>query len=210
MDYHPHVHFVIPGGGLDGKKLEWRSASSDFLVHVKALSRLFRGKMKSAMTRAGLLEEIPEEVWRKEWVVHCKPVGSGRESMKYLGAYVFRVAISNSRITGYDGKQVTFKYQKVGSSKWRSITLSVMEFMRRFLLHVLPTGFMKIRHYGFLSPNFSIPIQKIRELICVLFEFVKQKRKEESPKIKPLRCPKCNTLMKWIRFIRPMAIPIGT
>ena len=167
---------------------------------------MYRGKLQKALTEAGLIDQIPVGVWSKDWVVHCKSVGDGRHAMKYLGAYVFRVAISESRIVDYDGQNVRIKYQKVGTSKWRYLTLNVFEFMRRYLQHVLPTGFMKIRHYGFLSPNFSLSLQKIRELICVLYELLRKcpVKVKPPPKPKPLRCKKCFAVMQWVSFIPPM------
>ncbi len=203
LQYHPHVHFVIPGGGLSADRGEWIAANGNFLVHVRALSRMFRGKMKAAMKKAGLLPLIPKSTWDHEWVVHCKAVGDGRHIMKYLGNYVFKVAISDARITAYDGKSVTFKYQDGNSSKWRKLTLPVFEFMRRFLQHVLPKGFVKVRHYGFLSPNFNVAIQRIREMICVLYELVRDLTVKIKPpkKPRPLRCPHCQTAMRWRCFI---------
>lgn len=213
LAYHPHVHFIIPGGGLSADRSRWVAARGDFLVHVKALSRLFRGKMKAALKQAGLLEGVPSAVWTQEWVVHCKAAGDGRHCLKYLGAYVFRVAISDARIESYDGKAVTFKYQKVGSSRWRRMTLDAFEFIRRYLQHVLPHGFMKVRHYGFCSHNFSIPIQRIRELICVLYETLREMLPALTPpkKKKPLRCPCCKKPMHWLHFIPPgrrLPVPI--
>lgn len=205
MQYHPHTHFIIPGGGLTADRKEWKAAHGQFLVHVRALSRLFRGRMKAALHRAGLLALIPDEVWRKDWVVHCKAVGDGRHTMKYLGNYVFKVAVSDARILAYDGTSVTVKYQKVGSSKWRKLNLSAVEFMRRFLQHVLPKGFVKVRHYGFLSPNFKMPLQRIRELICMLYELLREQPVLSPPKkTKPFCCSKCNAVMKWIRFFPPL------
>jgi hypothetical protein len=212
IHYHPHVHFIIPGGGLSQDRSRWISANGNFLVHVRALSAMFKGKMRAALDRAGLLDLVPEDVWLQPWVVHCKFVGDGRHTVKYLGAYVFRVAISNARLVAYDGRTVTFKYQKVGSKKWRFISLQVMEFMRRFLQHVLPHGFMKIRHYGFCSPNFSVHIQKIRELICVLYEMLRNHPVKAKPprKPKPLKCPRCCTVMRWVRFMPPLPITTST
>lgn len=205
LQYHPHAHFVIPGGGLSADRSRWIPARGDFLVHVRALSRLFRGKLRARLGALGLLAEVAPEAWRQDWVVHCECVGDGRATMKYLGAYVFRVAISDARIEAYDGQNVTFKYQKVGSSKWRRLRLSAVEFVRRFLQHVLPKGFVKIRHCGFLSPNFAVPLQKIRELICVLYELLREcPVKVTPPKTpKPLRCPQCHALMRWIKFLAP-------
>lgn len=212
LQYHPHVHFVIPGGGLSENRSEWISANGDFLVHARALSRMFRGKMKAALAQAKLLSIIPEEVWNKNWVVHCESVGDGRAVMKYLGAYVFRVAISDSRIVSCDGKEVVFKYQKVGSSRWRRMEVSVFEFIRRFLQHVLPHGFMKVRHFGFMSPNFSVTIQRVREIICVLYEILREcpVRLKPPDTPKPLRCPKCKAVMRWIKFIRQPGMAFAT
>lgn len=207
LQYHPHMHFVIPGGGLSKARDRWVGANGEFLVHVRALSAMFRGKLHAALKDAGLDKLVPADAWRCAWVVHCEAVGDGRATMKYLGAYVARVAISASRIVSYDGNRVRIKYQKVGSSKWRFMEFSAHEFMRRFLQHVLPHGFMKIRHYGFLSPNFSVPLQKIRELICTLYELLRKRPVNVDPprKPKPLRCPRCRAPMQWKWFIPPMA-----
>lgn len=203
LQYHPHVHFVVPGGGLSQGRDRWVAPRGDFLVHVRALSAMFRGKLQKAFDEAGLLDQTPAGVWSRDWVVHCEPVGDGRAVMKYLGAYVMRVAISASRIVQYDGHSVRIKYQKVGTSKWRFITLDALEFMRRFLQHVLPHGFMKIRHYGFMSPNFAVPLQKIRELICALYELLRKCPIKVKPprKPKPLKCPRCHSIMQWRCFI---------
>ncbi len=207
IQYHPHAHFVIPGGGLTNDRDRWVSATGGFLVHVRALSKMFRGKIRDALAKAGLLDRVPTEVWRRDWVVHCEPVGDGRAVMKYLGAYVFRVAVSDARIAEYDGESVVVRYRKVGSSRSRHMKLSAFEFIRRYLQHVLPSGFMKIRHYGFMSPNFSMPIQRIRELICVLYETLRDNLpKIEPPQTRPMRCPSCNAVMHHTRFIPVTAI----
>jgi hypothetical protein len=208
LEYHPHAHFVIPGGGLSADRRQWVTTRGDFLVHVRALSRLFRGRMKGRLEALGLLAEVPGEVWTGEWVVHCKAVGSGRESLRYMGAYVSRVAISDNRIVAYDGHQVTFRYQKVGSAKWRRVTVSALEFIRRFLLHVLPTGFVKIRHFGFLSPNFGISLDRIRDLICILYDSIRRLLPPlEPPRVHRLRCPQCRQVMRWVAFIPPRLAP---
>jgi hypothetical protein len=194
---------VIPGGGLSQDRSQWISARGDFLVHVRALSKMFRSKLQQAFAEAGLLDQVPAGVWSRDWVVHCKAVGDGRHTMKYLGAYVFRVAISAARIADYDGQSVRIKYQKVGSAKWRFITLDAIEFMRRFLQHVLPHGFMKVRHFGFCSPNCAVSLQRVREMICVLYELLRKRPVKASPptKPKPLKCPRCQTVMQWRCFI---------
>lgn len=205
IQYHPHVHYVVAGGGLSEDREQWIAASGDFLVHVRALSTLFKGKFRAQLAKHGLQNCVPDYVWKKNWVVHCKSVGDGERVLKYLGAYVFRVAISNARIVDYDGKRVSFKYYKVNSNRPRTCTLDALEFIRRYLQHVLPKGFMKVRHYGFLSRKCSVAIEKIREMIYRLYQNCRRMVMPEPPeKIKPLLCKQCNTPMRWVRFISPL------
>ncbi len=205
LHYHPHIHIVIPAGGLCKDRSSWTSPKGKCLVHVKPLSRLFRGKMKAALSCAGIQDQVPEDVWSKDWVVHCKQVGDGRHIMKYLGAYVFRVAVSDGRIQSYDGTQITIRGKRSGRNGRKTFTMDVIEFIRRYLQHVLPSGFMKIRHYGFLSPNFSVSLETIREMICVLYEIIREILPvvPAPRKIKRLCCPECRSVMKWLRFIPP-------
>jgi len=205
MQYHPHIHYVIAGGGVSADGHKWLSSADNFLVHIRALSAIFKARLRKRLEKDGLLELIPEYVWQKDWVVHCKAVGNGRNVLKYLGAYVFRVAISNARIVDYDGEKVTFKYYKVGSSRQRKCTLDALEFIRRYLQHVLPCGFMKVRHYGFLSGKCRLGIEKIRKLIAEFLVFVRETLPPEPPeKPRPLLCPKCASPMKWIKFLKPV------
>ncbi len=198
IQYHPHIHYVVAGGGLTDDRGKWVAPRGDFLVHVRALSALYKGKFRAELARHGLLEKVCASVWNKDWVVHCKSVGSGQSALKYLGAYVFRVAISNARIVGYDGKRVTFKYYKVGSRRARTCTLDALEFIRRYLQHVLPRGFVKVRHYGFLHAKCSVSIEQIRELIRKVCDKLRKLLPPEPPeKLKPLTCPSCSAIMKW-------------
>ena len=109
--------------------------------------------------RAGLLEEVDPSVWQQDWVVHCQSAGDGRESLRYLAPYVFRVAIGDHRIVSCDDGRVTFTYRRVGSQRRRQMTLDATEFLRRFLQHVLPSGLPKVRHYGFLSPASGVGLE---------------------------------------------------
>ena len=110
------------------------------------------------MADSGLLTSIDPASWAVQWNVNCQPVGDAEASLKYLAPYVFRVAIADSRIVAISGRMVTFTYRKSGSNRLRTMTVEVMEFIRRFLLHALPPGFMKVRHYGFLSSGCKIPL----------------------------------------------------
>ncbi|HDH11903.1 MAG TPA: IS91 family transposase [Nitrospirae bacterium] len=202
LQYHPHIHFIVPGGGLSNKSdQKWLPSKPDFFIRVEPLSIIYKAKFRDAMKKAGLFHSIDPAVWRKDWVVHSKAVGDGRASLKYLAPYVFRVAISNSRIVSYDNHQVVFRYKKSGSNRLRTMTLDAMEFIRRFLQHVLPHGFMKIRHYGLLSSNSSAPIEKVRELISVVYEVVKLIVDPVLPKPNPVTCKKCGHSMQRTKFI---------
>jgi hypothetical protein len=172
LEYHPHVHYVVPGGGLSEDGTQWLPSRADFFLPVKALSILFRAKFRDAMDRAGLLTQIDPAVWRRDWVVHSEAVGDGRASLKYLAPYVFRVAISDRRIVSCADGRVTFSYRRSGSNRWRKMTVDAHEFIRRFLQHVLPRGFPKVRHYGFLSPNSRESIEAVRWLVTLYYGLV--------------------------------------
>lgn len=201
LQYHPHIHFIVPGGGLSKDGNKWLPSRQDFFIRVEPLSIIYRAKFRDAMKKAGLFPSIDPSVWSKQWVVHSKAVGDGRASLKYLAPYVFRVAISNSRIVSYDNHQVSFRYRKTGSNRLRRMTLDAMEFIRRFLQHVLPHGFMKIRHYGLLSSNSCTTIEKLREIISVLYNVVKLVVPRITPKHCPVTCNLCGSLMKRSKFI---------
>lgn len=154
LEYHPHIHYIIPGGCFDKSSGYWHSSRVDFYVPVRALSKIFKAKFRDQMKKAGLFEQINPAVWKLDWNVNCQAVGSSEGSLKYLAPYVFKVAITDSRIVKVENRQVIFRYKKQKSSRWRTMPLEVMEFIRRYLQHVLPTGFMKIRYYGFYGIGF--------------------------------------------------------
>ena len=162
--YHPHVHYLVTGGGLsdDGR---WRSSRKDFLVPVKALSPIFRAKFRDELKKTELFSLVDSHVWRKDWVVHSEPVGSGEAAFKYLAPYIFRVALSNGRLCSLHNGQVTFAYKESSTDQPRRCTLTAQEFIRRFLQHVLPNRFIKVRYYGLLSPAQRQRLRKARQLL---------------------------------------------
>ena len=189
MTHHPHVHMIVPGGGiaLDGER--WVSCRPGFFLPVRVLSRLFRrlflaklteahaaGRLKFFGEHAGLSERrafvkflVP--LRRKNWFVYAKPPFAGPEAvLAYLSRYTHRVAISNSRLIALDDTGVTFRYKdyrRSGDERYRAMTLDPDEFIRRFLLHVLPTGFHRIRHYGLLaSAGCAANIARARVLLA--------------------------------------------
>jgi Putative transposase/Transposase zinc-binding domain len=171
LQHHPHVHCVLPAGGLSEDHGRWTRSRRSFFLPVKVLSRVFRGKFVQALKRAfqegklgfhGTLKLLAQpkifsawlrQLFRNDWVVYAKrPFGGPEHVLRYLGAYTHRVAISNHRLVALADGKVTFRWRdSAHKNKKRLITLPVEEFLRRFLLHVLPRGFVRIRNFGFLA-----------------------------------------------------------
>jgi hypothetical protein len=195
LQYHPHIHYIVPGGGLSKDRTTWCPSRANFFVPVKALSPIYRALFKEEIRQASLLEHIDPQVWSLPWNVHSQANHHGHSAFTYLAPYVFKVAISNRRIVGLQDRTVTFTYRKVGSARLRTMHLDVLEFIRRFLQHVLPEGFMKVRHFGFLHASCAVPLATIRRLIG-------QDHPREGPpppRTPPLpraaRCPTCGVPM---------------
>lgn len=142
LAYHPHIHYLIPAGGLNEKQSTWLQARNKYLMPAKALSIIFRAKFRDALKEKGLYENIPNTAWKKDWVVQIEPVGTGKAALKYLAPYVFRVAISNRNILALREGNVTFRFRDPDTKKEKRQTFSAEEFIRRFLQHVLPRGFI--------------------------------------------------------------------
>ncbi len=162
LNYHPHIHYVVAGGAWSDESRSWHPSHPDFYLPVMAMSKIFRAKFKDLMKDAGLLSEIPTEVWKKGWNVNVQATGSAEQSIKYLAHYVFKVAISDYRIVKVENGKVTFSYRKPKSRRMRTMTLDAIEFIRRFLCHVLPSGFMKVRYYGFMNACSSVSVDLVR------------------------------------------------
>lgn len=205
LQYHPHLHLVIPGGAISEEKDEWLSSRQNLFVHTKPLALIFKAKFKDAMKKAQLVNKIDPDLWKKPWIIHSQAVGSGQYSLRYLSRYVFRVAISNNRIISSEDGVIKFRYKDRRKKKWKTMSLDAMGFIRRFLQHVLPKGFIKIRHYGFLNANSSLSIEQIRELISfihdVIIDLLPATPKFEKPHIK---CARCGNPLKLIAFLKPI------
>ncbi len=167
--YHLHIHYLIPGIGIsDDQKKVYRS-KPDFLMHAKPLAIIFKAKFRDALKKAGLYEQVPQKVWKQEWVIDIKPVGNGEAVLKYLAPYIFRVAISEKNILKLRDGRVTFRYQDSDTKETRISTLDAIQFISRFFQHVLPRGFVKVRYYGFLHPKRKMVLEKVKELLGYLF-----------------------------------------
>ena len=153
--FHPHIHYIIPGGFLSENRLRWiRLRDSQFLLPEKVLSRRVRGLLQKQLRaqRPELFSQVPPACWRKEWIVNTQPVGSGEKALSYLGQYVQRTALSSQRIVREENGRTTFRYRQSDTGRWKLLTLDTPEFLRRFLQHVLPTGFHRVRYFGWWSP----------------------------------------------------------
>lgn len=186
---HPHIHCVVPSGGLSLDGTRWINSKKDFFIPVKVLSRKFRGKFlyylkKEYYNNTGLkfigdMETLKykdvfqcfiDKLYKKEWVVYCKPpFGSAEHVLEYLGRYTHRVAISNNRIVAFENGYVVFKWRDYrDNNKKKHMIVTAEEFIRRFLMHVLPRKFVKIRHYGILSNRSrKIKLKRCRTILKV-------------------------------------------
>ena len=234
MTHHPHVHMIVPGGGLSEDGTQWIAARPDFLVHVNVPSALFRGKFLAmlgeahAQGRLKLLTHLAHLADRKafkrflgplrhiDWVVHCKAPFSGPEAvLRYLSRYTHRVAISNRRLVAADDGGVSFRwkdYRIEGPKRWKTMTLAPAEFIRRFLLHVLPKGFHRIRHYDlFANGNRAANLAKARALLGVapppLMPEEEKPADVDEPRVLPGPCPCCGGRMHVIETFEAAETP---
>ena len=222
LTHHPHVHMIVPGGGLSLDGTRWISSRSNFLVHVNVLARLFRGKMLAMLvdahhagqlkffnTHAGLADKrtfkrFIAPLRRIQWVVHCKASFAGPEQvLRYLSRYTHRVAISNRRLVAADDTGIAFRwkdYRVNGPGRWKTMRLHPHEFIRRFLLHLLPKGFHRIRHYGlFANTNRAENIATARALFDVTPPAADPQQQPDgtpdAPRVLPCSCPRCGARM---------------
>ncbi len=207
LQHHPHVHCVVPAGGLDIDGSRWVAASRKFFLPVRVLSRVFRGKFTAALRQLlledklqfhGSLEQLadPErfrkflkQLFTREWVVYAKPPFGGAEHvLNYLARYTHRVAISNHRLVAFKDDRVSFRWKDyAGDSKQKVMTVSTDEFLRRFLIHVLPKGLVRIRHFGlFANRKRSASLLRCRFLLRVT-----ALPQEPTPAAQQIRCPLC-------------------
>lgn len=194
LNYHPHVHIAVPGGGVNVARKEWRVLKDQYLFNGKALGKVFRGAFLNALANAGLsIPKTPEK-----WVAHCEHVGRGKQVFQYLARYLYRGVIANQHILADDGERVTFRYQDNDTKHWHTRTLKGEDFIALLLQHVLPKGLRRTRDFGFLHGNAKrllklvqyvlrarVPITSPRHTACFL-------------------CPRCKGTMRVISMTPPM------
>jgi hypothetical protein len=215
--FHPHIHCVVPAGGLTPDRDRWIGSSRNFFLPIKVLSRVFRGKFVAGLKHAhragqlqfhGCLAYLAQArafaswlrtLFRHDWVVYAKrPFGGPEHALRYLGAYTHRVAISNHRLVALNQGEVTFRWRdSAHGNKKKLMTLPVDEFLRRFLLHLLPRGFVRIRNFGFLANR------RRAKLLPLCFQLLHRVTHNATPAPRPAadqppaswRCPVCGGAM---------------
>jgi hypothetical protein len=230
MTHHPHIHMIVPGGGIspDGKR--WIACRPGFFLPVRVLSRLFRrlfldrlaaahaaGRIAFFGDRAALAEAHAFAAYlaplrKAEWVVYAKrPFGGPAAVLAYLSRYTHRVAIANSRLLALDDNSVTFKwkdYRRKGSDRYKAMTLAIDEFIRRFLIHVLPKGFHRIRHYGlFAKPACANNVDRARQLLAASQHEIASADPADVDEPPINRCPCCGGRMTLIERFKRGATP---
>ncbi|WP_422450643.1 IS91 family transposase [Endozoicomonas sp. ALB091] len=153
LDYHPHIHFVVPGGGINTRRKEWRKLTGHYLFNGKNLAMVFRARLLRALDEQGLLSLSLKTRLPKEWVVNCKRVGKGLPALEYLSRYLYRGVISDNNILASKQGKVTFSYLNSETGKKETRTLPGEDFLWLVLKHVLPRRFRRLRDYGFLHSN---------------------------------------------------------
>ncbi len=208
LSWNPHVHVLVPGGAISKDRKDWLPSRSDFFVPIWALSPIFRAKFRSCMTKAGLLSQIDPKVWKIPWNVNSKAVGDGRRAVQYLAPYIFRVALTNRRIAalsdGKDGKgEVTLMVRPSKSLRYRPMRFSAEEFIRRFLQHVLPRGFQKVRHVGFSHPRAKTDWEWLKMMVTTtlnqVYTLTVMAKPIEEPS--PMLCSECGGELEYWRTV---------
>lgn len=202
LDFHPHIHVLMPGASIDKKSGLWRKKGSRYLFSHKALAKVFRAKVLTAMVEQGL--RLPKD-YPKLWVVDCKSVGNGDKAIIYLGKYLYRGVIREKDILRCKDGMVTFRYLHAKSRKYRTRTVSGAKFLYLIMLHVLPKGFRRVRCYGFLHPCCKKLIRFIQLVLRVNPLTMIFPGRTQGPAI---TCPACGAKMKIIgvRLTKPRII----
>jgi hypothetical protein len=199
LDYHPHIHLVVPGGGVDKAKKQWKKKKSKYLFNEFALAKVFRARFLQALTNAGL--SVPNSVPPK-WVVNCKRAGKGLSALKYLSRYLYRGVIAENNIVSDQDGYITFRYVESRTGKTRYRTVKGEDFLWLVLQHVLPKGFRRVRDYGFLHGNAKKLLSLVQLVLQVLIHPC-------APRPRPaFKCPMCHAPMQ-ILAIGPPAWASG-
>ena len=187
LDYHPHVHLVMPAAAFDNKRRLWRQKEAKYLFCHKALAKVFRAKILDGLRQAGIALPASYPI---DWVVDCQAVGAGDKALVYLGRYLYRGVLPEKHILSNENGQVTFRYQNGQTKQWQTRMLDGVSFLKLILKHILPKGFRRARNYGFLHPN------------CKLVKLVQLIKRIATPPPTPrptVKCPCCQQPMRILR-----------
>jgi hypothetical protein len=223
LEYHPHVHYLVPGGGLSPDQRHWIPSRPRFLLPVKALSdrcrTLFRAALQKQMPEA--LAQISPRVWQQRWVVHSAATGRGQEALRYLSRYVFKTATGNRPLQLLPNGRLRWPFRHSGTGAWCHIELEPLEFIRRFLQHVLPVSFHRVRRFGWLHPAARARLNRVRALLKTspLLSAAEQAAWQPPPPGQPsaplaapaaapppppqLPCPRCGRALVLVGHWRP-------
>jgi hypothetical protein len=204
LNLHPHVHCLVSGGGISEDASTWHPARQNFLLPIKALAKLVRGKFRALLQRRCPDLVIPDVAWQVPWILHVTAWGNGEQAvLDYLARYVFRIALTNARIVGLDDETVTIQHKDRKTGHARTCRLSGDEFMRRFLQHVLPRGFHKVRYFGLWHPAQRHNAARVRQMLQLQAPPKPDPLQDPSvpplvlpdaepvPPIEPMICPHC-------------------
>jgi hypothetical protein len=202
--FHPHLHCIVPGAGLDARGRIVVVKNENFLVPQPVLRRAFRERFRALLGELAAkdpdLPAVDGAVWEKDWGVHLQPFGGGERAIQYLGAYVSRTAIGDSRIVGVEGDRVMFRWKdRANGGAPRIETLTGVEFIRRYLRHVLPRGMKAIRHYGFCHPA----AKASRAIIAAALGTALPPAPADTPPVPPRTCPCCGLSMSIVVRLLP-------
>lgn len=197
--FHPHVHYVVPGGGLTPDHLRWVRIKEDYCLPQRVLALRFKHRLRRWLEehQQALLKRIPAQVWKQDWVVDIEPVGSGEAALKYLAAYVYRTALGSQRIVKDEAGRITFTWRESQSSQTKLCTVTAQEFLRRFLQHVLPRGFQRVRYFGWLAPAAAQRWTRLQTLL--------DWKPPALPPPTPTAPPHCPVCQKPMHFILRLA-----
>jgi hypothetical protein len=213
--FHPHIHYLIPGGGLTADGRQWLAARKKFLLHHQALGAHVRTLFKERLRKEhpDLFVQVPPEVWKHPWNVGCQSAGSGQNALRYLSRYVFKTATSNRKVQLLPAGKLLWTYRQSKTRKLTSLTLEPLEFMSRFLQHTLPRGFARVRTFGWLHPAAKARANRVRALLRQAPLLTPEEQQTWSPpddpqlelappptlKIRcPPDCPRCHKAMQWV------------
>lgn len=193
LDYHPHLHIIVPGGVVNAQRNEWRKLKGNYLFNGRKFAKAFRGRMLSMLADAGL--KLPATP--KKWVVQCQRVGRGLPALQYLSRYLYRGVIQDRNILDDDGTYVTFQYKDSTTGKLEKRRIRGENFMALLLQHTLPKGFRRARDYGFLHGNTKRVLKVVQLILYVVLP------PPESHPRPTFKCKKCGCPMVIARFVRP-------